>query len=168
MAEERLSKAELLGHIERGWNDLHTYLKTLTPEQMTTPIDAAGWTAKDHVLHLAVWEDGVEALMRGQNRRQQMGIDVETWKSRDFEAINAIIQQRDQALSLDAVYAHFQAVHQRMMQTLSSFSDDDLYRPVNTFHPESTGEYSIIELIMADTFEHYDEHLPWIRAIVEP
>jgi len=52
-----MQKAELITRINQGWDDFTTYLKTIEPEYFTIPTDAAGWTAKDHVMHLAVWEN---------------------------------------------------------------------------------------------------------------
>jgi len=49
------SKAALMEQIEREWEALLHATKNLTPEQMTTP-DAGGWSPKDNLGHVAVWE----------------------------------------------------------------------------------------------------------------
>jgi hypothetical protein len=52
-----MPKAELLERIEAGFQEINQYLDSLTETQLTQPTDAAGWTAKDHVIHMAIWED---------------------------------------------------------------------------------------------------------------
>src|SRR5260370_42317118 len=95
MADERiLSKSELISNIERGWDDFQAYLKSFTEMQLIDPTDAVGWTVKDHLGHLAVWEDSVYALLTKQPRREYMGVDRETWKSGDYDRINAVIRER--------------------------------------------------------------------------
>src|SRR5262245_46281468 len=97
--QEAITIANLLHRIENGWNDLQSYLATLSAEQLMTPTDAAGWTAKDHVIHLAIWEDGISALLEGQTQREGMQVDVATWKQ-GIESINAVVQQRYHDLPL--------------------------------------------------------------------
>ena len=69
-----MPKAELLEKMRTGWNELLAFIATLTPEQMSTPTDAAGWTMKDHLMHLAVWQEGVYALLEGRDRAAAMGV----------------------------------------------------------------------------------------------
>jgi hypothetical protein len=92
--ETVLSKTELLARIEQGWDEFNAYIKTLTDTQLTSPTDAAGWTAKDHLTHIAVWEDGTYAIFQGLARPEYMGVDKDTWDSHDYDRINALIQQR--------------------------------------------------------------------------
>ena len=124
-----MSKAELLAKIQTGWDDFHIYLKTLTTEQLTIPTDAAGWTAKDHVIHLAVWEDSIIPMLEGKRRDEAMGIEKEMWKRHDFDEINAVIQQRHKALSLPEVMQAFDTAHQRVLEKIESMTDEDLGIP---------------------------------------
>ena len=64
---------EMLRRLQNGWDNFQAYLKTLTPDQLTQHKDAGGWRIQDHVMHLAVWEDGMEALLSGQSRQARMG-----------------------------------------------------------------------------------------------
>jgi len=52
----RIGKSELLAEIERDWAALQEGLSRLTPEQLTEIRDRQGWSAKDHLTHLAAWE----------------------------------------------------------------------------------------------------------------
>jgi hypothetical protein len=163
-----VTTSELLRRIQNGWDAFQAYLKTLMPEQLTQPTDAAGWAAKDHIIHLAVWEDGIEALLSGQSRQARMGVDDVTWKADwhadDFFAINDGIYKRNKDKSLDEVLVTFKTVHVRLVNTVSKLSDADLMRP--SFDPVSPSTHTVMRLIAGNTFEHYEEHHPWIEAIV--
>lgn len=163
---ELMSKATLLAKIQQGWDDFHIYLNSLSEEQLTTPTDAAGWTAKDHVMHLAVWEDSIIALLDGKRRDEAMGIDKAMWKRHDFDEINAVIQLRHQAKPLAEVLQAFDEVHQRVLARLEALTDDDLHRPYNYFQVGSSNEYPVIGWITGNSYEHYEAHTPWIKAIV--
>jgi uncharacterized protein (TIGR03083 family) len=152
--------------MERGWNDFDAYLNTLAEEQLTTPTDAAGWTAKDHVIHLAIWEAGIFALLNAQPRWEGMGIDRETFVSDDFDRMNAVIQQRYRDMALDEVLKTFRDGHQRLVAKIQSMSDEDLQLPYRHYQPDSDRDAPVWHLISGNTFGHYEEHTPWIAAIV--
>ena len=165
-SDEPLTRENLLRHIRQGWQDLQAYLSTLTVEQLTLPMDLAGWTAKDHIIHLAVWEDGIRALLEGGSRREAMGVDELTWKS-DVDQINALIQQNHRHLSLERVLETLDHVHSRLMSVLDAMTDEALLLPYNHYAPESDSDSPVFWRVAGNTFLHYEEHLPWIKAIVE-
>lgn len=161
-----VSTAELLSRMKRGWDSLQTYIQSLTPEQLTVPTDPVGWTVKDHLIHLAVWADGIAAVLEGADRLERMGVTPETWATDDFDIINAVIQQRHRDMSLDAVLQTLADVHQRLVARIEALSDADLLRPYKYFAPASTSEGAIIWSIVGNSYGHYAEHIPWMDAIV--
>ncbi|MDX2141085.1 MAG: ClbS/DfsB family four-helix bundle protein [Chloroflexota bacterium] len=163
----KVSKAHLLSLIDTSWNELQAYLNTLTPAQIDGPTDAAGWTVKDHVMHLAVWEDSINALLEGRSRAENSGVPQDVWDSHDFDAINEVIRQQFVALPYDDVQQRFQSVHETLLGKLAAMSDEDLYRPYQHYQPGDQRTDPVVNWVNGDTFEHYAEHLPWIRAIVE-
>lgn len=165
--ENNISKAELLNNMRQGWDELDAYIKALSEAQLTGPTDAAGWTAKDHLMHLAVWADGVATLLDGGVRRERMGVDADTWASRDFDRINAIIQQAHKDKPLSEVLAALREANDALYAKAQSLSDDDLHRPYNYYDPTSTQDRPIIGWIIGDSYGHYEEHMPWIDAIVK-
>jgi uncharacterized protein (TIGR03083 family) len=162
-----MTKSEFLTALDKGWNDLRAYLETLAPDQMTQPTDTAGWTVKDHLMHLAVWEGGMYALLQGLSRREYMGVEKAVWDSGDFDQINAVIQQRHKDMPLDEVLRTFADVHQRFVGKIESLPEEDLQRPYNSYQPESSRSYPVMQSLMGNTFEHYEEHIPWIDAIAK-
>jgi hypothetical protein len=163
---ETLTKAELLPLIEKGWDEFQAYLSTLSEEQLTTPTDSAGWTAKDHIIHLAMWEDGIYALFQGQLRHEYMGIPKATWDTHNYDQINAIIFERCKDMPLDEVLSTFRRVHERLFNHVQSMSDEDLHQPYRHYQPDSTQDGPAINWVSGDTYDHYAAHRPWIEAIV--
>ncbi len=161
-----LSKAELLRRMQGGWAELNRYVATLTDQQLTGPTDAAGWTVKDHLIHLAVWEDSSFAILEGLARHDYMGVDQEIWEGGDFDRINAVIQQRFHDLPMDSVRRTHQDVHARLVRKIESLSDDDLHRPYSYYQTTSPHQDEVIGWIVGNSYEHYDEHRPWIEAIL--
>lgn len=157
---------ELLRRIECGWDKLWAYLGTLTPDQLTQKTDAGGWTIKDHVIHLAMWEYGVMALLDGKSQLEAMGVGEATWEI-GFDALNALIQERNREMSLEQVYTTFRSLHAQTVERIAQLSDEDLQRPTRYFQPASDQEHPILGWLVADTYRHYIEHLPWIKAIAK-
>ncbi|MEZ4672086.1 MAG: ClbS/DfsB family four-helix bundle protein [Anaerolineae bacterium] len=161
-----VTRAQLVAFIQRGWTVFNQYIDSLTEEQLTVPTDAAGWTAKDHVMHLAVWEDGIDALLNRQDRAARMGITDALLDSHDYDKINAAIQQQHKDLSLADVRQRFDAIHQRFIASIESLSDEELHKPYQYFNPVSANNNPVIGYIEGNSEGHYAEHRPWIAAIV--
>lgn len=169
--DEPITVNNLLSKMQAGWDNFQTYLKTFTPEQLTGPTDAEGWTVKDHIVHLAGWEDGIAALLTGDSRSERMGLDETAWGWEGFETKNALMQQQNKDKSLDEVLAMFAAAHQRMVEAVQSLTDADLLRPYRSFEgdttPDNDPDHAIIWSVIGNSYGHYEEHQPWIDTLVK-
>jgi len=164
-SEDTLTREGLLRQIDSTWADLQAYLTSLTPAQLTGPTDAAGWTAKDHVIHLAMWEQAVLALLERGSKREALDMTPEIW-AQDDDAINAVLQQRYQHMPLDDVMNTLRQTHLRLVDKLSALSENDLRLPFHHYQPDSSEDVPLIRVMPGETIHHYREHLTWIRAIV--
>jgi uncharacterized protein (TIGR03083 family) len=158
-----ISKAMLMPRLTEGWEAFNAFLGTLSEEQLTRPTDAAGWTAKDHIIHLAVWERGILALLEGKSRMESMGVSA--WE--DGDVMNEEIRQNHKDLSLEEVLHIFRQVHDNMMQKLDTLSNEQLMLPYYHYDPESERDIPVIWLVAGNTFQHYAEHQDWIAEIVK-
>jgi hypothetical protein len=162
------SQAELLRRIEAGWKELQAYLDGLSEAQLTTPTDAAGWTPKDHVMHMAVWEDGIRALLNKESRIEAMGLDRKTWDSHDYDKMNDMIFRRYQNKSWAEVKRALEDVHRRLMETVQHLSTEDLERPYHHYDPDfATNDHAVWGYVVGNTFEHYAEHIPWMDVMIK-
>jgi hypothetical protein len=163
-----VSTRELLQRMEQGWNTFQAYLSTLTDDQMTTLTDEVGWTVKDHLAHLAVWEDGMVVLLKGESRPARMGIDAATLASHDYDKMNAIMRLQHKDKSLAQVRQMLTDAHQGLVAVISQLSDADLKRPYRSFDPSSSSNDPVWPTIVGNSFGHYEEHQEWIQALVSP
>ena len=165
MSDVSLSRDKLMNEIEASWNELQTYLTSLTEEQLTRRTDAAGWTVKDHVIHIAVWEYANLAMLEGKSKREVLEITPEVWEQ-DDDPINAVLQQRYHNMPLAEVMQTINQNHERMLNKLYTMTEADFQLPYSHYQPQSTNERAIIDFVMWDTVSHYRDHTGWIKAIV--
>ncbi len=159
------SKTELLRQMEEGWESFQNYIRTLNTQQLTIPTDEAGWTVKDHIMHLAVWEKGIDALLNKEPRGAAMGLEDSVWLSDNYDVMNAVIQQQHAAKSLDEVLRIFSEVHERVRAKIESMSEEDLKRPYREYQTDADRDEPVWGWIEGNTYEHYAEHQPWIADI---
>ncbi|MDP9341188.1 MAG: ClbS/DfsB family four-helix bundle protein [Actinomycetota bacterium] len=138
--------SELLAAEDAGWDELHSLMDSLTPEQAERPgYYPEGWSAKDMLAHIGGWlaEAGVilERIRGGTYRPEE--IDVEAMNERFLEAMKDV--------PLDIVRAQAWSARTRMLQEWKEFRD---LPPEARFWIRKAGA------------EHYDEHLPRLREWV--
>lgn len=160
------TKPYMMDRMAETRRELESFVGSLTDEQLTRPGKDGGWSVKDHLAHLAMWEAGVAALLRREPRWEAMGLTRDFVSRSSEEEINAAIERRHKALSLAEVRQLFADSHQAMLDTLESLTTEDLHRPVNFYEP-GKNDRPVGGLVIGNTTDHYAEHLPWIRAIVD-
>lgn len=165
------SKAEFLRRLEAGRRELWAFIDALKPEQFTAKRDPAGWAIKDHLIHLAVWEKGITALLGYQPRYPVMGVD-EALAFADEDTVDAMndaifVQHKDD--SLDDVLAALKRAQAAFDQVVAAKSEADMMQTYSHYQPDEPGEESgapIIGWMIGNTVEHYAEHLPWMSVLV--
>jgi len=162
------TRTQLLADIDRDWRALHAYLTRLTEQQMTSVHDQEGWAVKDHLAHLAAWEESILVLFQDKPRHQGLGVAEELYSSGSFDAVNAAIYEQRKDLPLGQVLSQLQGIHDQLMALVQPLSDDDLNRPASSFFGSlSPAERRrLADIIRENTAEHYAEHLDWIGALV--
>jgi hypothetical protein len=162
----QFSKAELLRRIQAGWDKFQGYIGSLTEEQLTVPTDAAGWRTQDHIAHLSVWEDSAYALLMSESRWKIMGVDEATWDAHDIDEINAVIKGRHENKTLDEARTLLQTSHRQLLEKIESMTDAELQLPFSHYVSDSSNSDPVWFWIVGNSYGHYEEHTPWIEAIV--
>ena len=114
MAEDRDG---LLQHYRQMREELLSAIDGLSDELMTEP-SLDGWSVKDHLAHLALWDD-IRASEVGRISAGHASAWPH-WTGEQNEAHNALIHGLRLALSLDQVRWELATSRQRLLDALSS------------------------------------------------
>ncbi len=155
------------GSIDAAWEDLRSFLAAVTPDQALKR-DQAGWSVKDHVVHLAAWEDSVDILFRGGFRHEALGIEESFFAAGNIDEINEVIKVRLEGTTPEEALRSLEGTHERLMGHLSTLRDADLEAKAREFFPQAprNDERLLAALIWANTGGHFAEHLAWMRDLV--
>ena len=142
MAENRDA---LLQHYRQMREDLLAAMHGLSDELMTEP-SLDGWSIKDHLAHLALWDD----IRASEVTRISAGHDS-AWRmtSEQDAAFNALGYSLRLALSLDQVRWELATSRQRLLDAISTATPRGL-------DPSLYGEAALHSM-------HEGEHAGWIR-----
>ncbi len=163
--EPQLSKAALLDRVESAWEELQVVIRGLDEAQLAREDDETGWSVADHLNHLAAWERGIAYILTGRPRSEGMGVTQAQWAGLTMDEINNVVHQQGRARGASGALADFRDAHTTMLDALGGLDDADLQRGYSTFDLQAQpDERPIIGWIIGDTYDHYTEHLGYIRA----
>ena len=162
-------KAELLKRIGLARTALEETIRPLSDAKLVAPGPYEGWSVKDHLAHLATWEQGMAALLQQRPRYAAMGVDEKTYLSADADGLNAVIYQNHKDRSPAEVRAALREAQHDLLAALAGLSDADLFRTYSHYQPDEPGKDSgepILNWIAGNSYEHYAEHQVWIEAMI--
>lgn len=161
--EPEVSIAEMLRRIESGRAELDHVFAAASP-----PDDA--WSVKDHMAHIACWEQSALALLNGEARQGHVGIGQGHLEGLDTTGINDRIFALYHDTPEPEVRALYDQVHAALLARLRSMTDDDLKRPYSHYQPDDPpyNANPVWPWIVGNTFGHYEEHIKYLRARAEP
>lgn len=163
------TKDELERRLDDAWSLLQQRIDALGDDALTGLGDRAGWTAKDHLAHLAAWERSMVYLLQGKPRHEGLGVEEAVYLNGDDDTINAVIQSATKDLPLADVQALLRSTHEQLRSLVAGMSAADLQQPYSHFLPDEPGRDDgrpIIERVSANGDSHFAEHLSYIEAIV--
>lgn len=161
-----LPRDEFLRQFEATWNEFLTYVTSLTEDQLTRPTDAAGWTAKDHIIHVAVFDKVALALLERKSRREAADVPADLWDQDDDDPKNAYLQQRTHDMPSAQVMQTLRQYHEELAQKINTMTEAELLLSARHYTTETTDERPLMLWLPGETFHHYRDHQPWIAAIV--
>lgn len=170
--EHDYTQATLIKELHASLPALLEQLDRFSDAQMLGPTDAAGWTVRDHLTHLAVWAEGIVALLRGESRWTAMGLELQDSADTrpDYDHLNEIIAQAHRHVTPSDARAWLIKAHANVVESVSKLQDADLVKPYGAFSTPKLAALDgpIADYVYGNTVDHYAEHLPWMLAIVEP
>lgn len=158
-------KAELLRRIKAARAELEAFLDTLSPEALAQPGPDGGWSALDHLAHLAEWRWKLLAMMQGRGGHEGLRIDIQTYQIAGLDGINAILYERNHPRPTAEKLADFREAHQTVLAAIEQMDEADLRRRYDMTDPTDTR--LLVDGIIGNTYGHDLEHLEWIRELVK-
>jgi hypothetical protein len=168
LMNEPTNKSELLRMIRTAHADMQNYLASLTPEQRVAPVLDQGWSVKDSLAHISAWENmtigWLEASLRGEDVKRftpdfVQGDDPEQGMA-VMNALNHHLFEQNKNRAWDDVLAEFNTAHENLYRVVERMSEDALFNPTRFAWRNGS---PAVDMIVGNTYEHYQEHVEWIR-----
>jgi hypothetical protein len=159
------SKAELMDRIYRARRFLEKVINPLTPEELSAPGPQEGWAIKDHLAHIAAWEQYMlKHYIQGIAPHQAMGVDEATMQAADETAINDILYNRNKLRPVDEVLAEFKRSYHEVLSIIGGMTFADLMK---VRFPDDPEKRPVLTWVVGNTYGHYAEHTPWIKQLLD-
>lgn len=159
----------LIGSIRDAWRPWIDAIEGLDESQLVGPTDDAGWTVRDHIVHVTAWEATLTAGLTGQPRHEALRISEEDFAIPDIDVINEKVRAARSGGSGRIAVVHARVGHDVFMDVLASLPADAVLAPVSEFIPvrnEAAAGMPARDWIWEDSGGHYPMHLEYIRSIL--
>ena len=144
-----VSREDLFRSEDRGWNELHSQLETVSRQQMLEPgLTPEGWSVKDLVWHLGAWWAKAGVMLE----RIRVGTYEGAGQGSSVDELNARFLEEGRRLDLATVTAELYAARNHALVEFAAL-------------PEVTPEAE--KWFRESGSEHYDEHRDDLRAWVD-
>ena len=157
--EEITTKTELLRRVVEGRAALEALLEPIPAEQMLVSGVEADWSLKDILAHIAAWEDKMTAVFAAV----QSSDATPDWPTTDaaVDQLNADFYAANRDKPLDQVQQEFAAAYPQAYAAVRAMPEADLFDSER--YPWREGR-PLWYLVGGNTFWHYEEHIPNIKA----
>jgi uncharacterized damage-inducible protein DinB len=150
MAAERKTREQVLRLVRDGRAELEDALARLPDARLEEPLLEGGWSAKDLMAHVSHWE---LAFLSNVGEPPPPIADQGS-----TDATNDAVYRHHHARPLADVREEFEAVHRRLVERVSTFSDDEL-----NAQPVIGKEAVVWQYIAGETWNHYPEHVAQLQ-----
>lgn len=167
-SKEILNKQTLLERTQHYRAILEETIQDLDEETLSLP-GPESWSIKDHLAHLAVWEQGMVELLNKRPRFAAMGVEQAFQQGKSETEINDLVFRQNKSLTVQETLQKFEQVHSEMLQLLDNLSDEELHKPYSNFVPGGDEQRTdpVIYWVIGNTYAHFDEHTAYIRRLLE-
>lgn len=156
---------EVRERIRSKRQELVDLVDTIDADALSAPGPDGGWAIKDHLVHVGAWEHWLLALFEGRDRLAAMGAPG---LDRNIDTVNAAVWEKHRHDTVEQARGYFDDAHDQLMAVLDQKSTEDFERPYRSFFPLAEGEAAtqpVLVAVAANTYDHYDEHIGWIREM---
>jgi hypothetical protein len=148
-------KSELMAELDLEWANIERICFSMSEADMLTPGVEGEWSVKDILCHLSAWEkyllDRLGYALTGQHPLYPA---MSSWD--DVHRFNAQVYADNKDRPLTSVIIEFRSLYRGVMTVLESLDDEVLNQPYSYDFPDDA--LTLLQLIRANTYEHYREH----------
>ena len=159
-----MDKIKLLSMIRTERARWETLLAEVGEGQMTQAGVEGEWSVKDIIAHVTAYERWIVARLQSALRGEALRLEIDQL---DLDQRNARVFEENRNRPLHYVLAESQRVFQQLLKLVQALSDEDLTDPHRLepfLDPLWTDGLPVWKCIAADSYEHYHQHIPSIRA----
>jgi hypothetical protein len=158
--EDEMSVPRILALVEAEWHRFDRAAAAIPPGEASAVKVVGEWTVKDIIAHVTAWEQRLlswlEAAARGEAPTNAdpiaCGQEVDTW--------NARVHARNKDRPLAEIRAEAQRTHRDLVRMLVGIPSD----PNNPWWSLWPPDLTPWDVIAANTYDHYPEHLLAIES----
>ena len=149
------NKTELLAELDQEWADIERICAGFSEAEMVARSAEDEWSVKDTLCHISAWEkyllDRLAMVMTGQAPLYPV---MTSWE--DVHRFNAQVYTDNLERPLTSVVIEFRTLYRGVMTVIEALSDTQLTQPYSYDFPDDA--LTLLQLIRANTCEHYHEH----------
>ena len=151
MTATDLDLAGMLERIDTAWREFHASYEGLSDDDMLIPGVTDGWSVRDLLAHVAVWDGEALRFLPGIVEEGR-GAGYDTYTG-GIDAFNRRASEEHRDRSLARIRQELAERHEQLLAYLRSLSDARI-----------SGNVPFRERLAADTWDHYPDHAAAIRA----
>ena len=158
-------RSEMLAEFEQEWVNIERICASLSQAEMVAPGAEGEWSVKDILCHISAWEkyllDRLGMVMTGQAPNYA---SMKSWD--DVHHFNAQVYKENKERLLNSVIIEFRSLYRGVMTVLEALSEEQLNEPYAYDFPDD--DINLLQLVRANTCEHYREHRMAIEKERQP
>jgi hypothetical protein len=154
-----MTKAQFLDRLQTARAEWDALLAAVPEARMAVPILDGPWSVKDVIAHIT-WHE--REMLGALQAHALVGSDL--WDL-PLDERNAIIYARNRDRPLAEVLAESRAVYPQLLTAAQALAEADLTDPGR--FADMPGDWVPWQLLAENTYTHYRDHMPAIRAWLE-
>jgi len=168
-ADAAMTREQLLTKMQAARTRWESLLAKVPHARLTEPGVEGEWSLKDVIAHLEAYEDWTASVIEKGLSGEQYIPDPGAIEM-DVDKRNAMLYEQNRQRDLQEVLTSSPRTCQRLLTVVQGLSEEDLASKelLQGFFPTFVTDVPLMRLLVQNTYEHYDEHIPpllaWLQA----
>ncbi len=162
--ETLLDKAALLETMETEYQALVDLLAPLDGQRLTTRGATGAWSIKDVLAHLTAWHTHLLKILQAAQQGREPAPPFGHLADEEIERLNQRFYEAARARPLHEVWSAFRSTYVQVRAAVAALGEAALG---DTRRFPWLDGLALADYVAGDTYEHYQEHVQWIRAWLE-